>query len=201
MLRTLPLLGPLFFLMTMGLHVQEGFAGPEKGCEFRPPYEAPPYVPPEKEAPAKKGELSDNQDGTLTDRTTGLMWVQKDSFADLGRCLTWTDARDYIQNLRTGGHTDWRMPTIQELTTIYDPTQENVMAWDKNPDYPLALDSKFADGAAYWYWSSDCGTTPLTECCGKTLYFVNGLVNMRRFEICNNGGVRAVRKAENRGDD
>ena len=55
------------------------------------------------------------------------------------------------------------------------------------------IDSKFADGAAYWYWSSDTGTTPLTENCAKTLYFVKGIIKMRRFELCNNGGVRAAR--------
>ena len=69
------------------------------------------------------------------------------------------------------------------------------MAWDHDPEYPLALDSKFADGAAYWYWSSNCGTTELTQCCAKTLYFPTGIIGMRRFELCNNGGVRAVRKA------
>jgi hypothetical protein len=56
------------------------------------------------------------------------------------------------------------------------------------------IDSKFADGAAYWYWSSDTGTTPLTRNCAKTLYFVKGIIEMRRFELCNNGGVRAARR-------
>lgn len=68
------------------------------------------------------------------------------------------------------------------------------MAWDHDPEYPLALDPKFAEGAAYWYWSSDTGTTPLTENCAKTLSFVKGIIKMRRFELCNNGGVRAVRR-------
>lgn len=166
----------------------------ELPCRLDPPYEAPKYVDPPKES-LSKSVLQDNGDGTLTDSATGMMWTQKDSYADLNRCLNFTEARQYINNLRTGGYDDWRIPTIKELATIYDDTQENVMAWDQDPEYPLALDSKFAKGAAYWYWTIDCGTTELTQCCAKTLYFVTGIIDMRRFELCNNGGVRAVRKA------
>jgi len=162
-------------------------------CKPEEPYEAPKFVPPPIESRESKIRLVDNGDGTLTDPDTGLMWGQKDSYADLGRCLTFPEALDYVSGLRTGNHADWRIPTVQELSTIYDDTQANAMAWDHRADFPLALDKKFADGAAYWYWSSDCGTTELTECCAKTVYFVNGSVHLRRFEICNNGGVRAVR--------
>jgi len=171
-------------------------AGDNPACEFSPPYEAPPYEPAQKENLPLRPELIDNRDGTLTDPATGLMWAQKDSYADLGKCLDWNQSVGYIKDLSAGNHRDWRIPTIGELASIYDPTQENVKGWDQNPEYPLGLDRKFSDGAAYWYWSSDCGTTELTECCGKTFYFVNGMVHMRRFELCNNGGVRAVRSAK-----
>jgi len=163
--------------------------------QFRGPYVAPPYEAPAPAPAPSAVQLVDNGNGTLTDRSTGLMWAQKDSYADLGRCLAYTEARQYVQELKTGGHGDWRMPTLDELASIYDPTQENVKAWDKNPDYPLALDKLFADGAAYWYWSSDCGLPDLAITCGKTLYFVNGKVDFRQFDLCNNGGVRAVRNA------
>lgn len=166
----------------------------EMPCRLDPPYEAPKYVDPPK-LPVKESQLQDNGDGTLTDPASGLMWTQKDSYADLNKCLTYTESRTYVANLKTGGYEDWRIPTIKELSSIYNDTHENVMAWDHDPEYPLALDSKFADGAAYWYWSMDCGTTEMTQCCAKTLYFATGIIEMRRFELCNNGGVRAVRKA------
>jgi uncharacterized protein DUF1566 len=161
-------------------------------CCPSPIYEAPEYVAPPK-LPAPKSHLQNNGDGTLTNPDTGMMWAQKDSYADLDKCLTYTESLKYVENLKTGGYDDWRIPTLKELASIYDETQQNVMAWDHDPEYPLALDSKFADGAAYWYWSIDCGTTELTQHCAKTLYFVNGIIEMRRFELCNNGGVRAVR--------
>ncbi len=169
----------------------------EMPCRLDPPYEAPEYVDPPK-LPASKSHLKDNGNGTLTDESTGMMWAQKDSYADLNKCLTYTESLKYVENLETGGYDDWRIPTIKELSSIYDDTQENIMAWDHDKEYPLALDSKFADGAAYWYWSVDCGTTELTQCCAKTLYFVTGIIEMRRFELCNNGGVRAVRSTSSK---
>ncbi len=154
------------------------------------PYGAPQYVPPP--PPKSKVHLTDNKDGTLTDQK-GLMWTQKDSYADLGKCLNWHESYEYVKKLETGGHNDWRMPTTWELYNIYDDTVENVMAWDHDPENPLHLDKMFADGAAYWYWSGDKQDTDLADCCAPSFYFVKGLSNIRRLTMCSNGGVRAVR--------
>jgi len=156
------------------------------------PFEAPRWVPPP--PPPPKTHFTDNGDGTLTD-ANGLMWTRKDSYADLGECLNWHQAHAYVKNLDTAGHTDWRMPTIGELASIYDNTKENVLAWDKDPENPLRLDKQFAEGAAYWYWSSEMEETKLTDCCARSLYFPQGFVNVRRLSFCKHGGVRAVRNA------
>ncbi len=155
------------------------------------PYEAPPYLPPP--PPQSKVHLTDNKDGTITNQL-GLMWTQKDSYADLGQCLNWYQSYEYVKSLKTGGHSDWRMPTTMELYGIYDDTIENVIAWDNDPENPLHLHTMFADGAAYWYWSSYYDKTELTDCCSRSLYFVTGLANTKRFSYCHNGGVRAVRR-------
>ena len=156
----------------------------------RAPYEAPPYVPPP--PPESKVHLTDNRDGTLTNNNR-LMWTQNDSYADWSRCLNWYESEAYVKQLKTGGHTDWRMPTILELYSIYDDTVENVLAWDHDPKNPLHLDKLFAEGAAYWYWSGEKEDTDLTDCCAYSYYFVKGITNVRRFGFCANGGVRAVR--------
>ena len=174
------------FLMCMAF-----LADAPPGFAEREPYVAPPYVPPP--PPVSDLVLIDNGDGTVSTPDYRLMWARKDSYADLGKCMNWYEAAEYVDNLETGGYRDWRLPRLEELGVIYDNTKENVMAWDHNPEYPLALDEKFAAGAAYWYWSADYDKTDLTDCCARSLYFVTGLVHLRRFSLCADGGVRAVR--------
>ena len=60
-------------------------------------------------------------DGTVTDNRTNLMWAAKDN----GRHIAWQDAKDYCENYRGGGYTDWRMPTQDELAGIYDSNKKN----------------------------------------------------------------------------
>lgn len=55
----------------------------------------------------------DNGDGTVSDLVTGLMW-QKDP----GEKMTLNQALAGANACRTGGYTDWRMPTIKELYSL-----------------------------------------------------------------------------------
>ena len=57
----------------------------------------------------------DNNDGTITDSNTGLMWKK-----DEGPELNWEEAMKYCQELNLAGHTDWRLPTIREIGAIMD---------------------------------------------------------------------------------
>lgn len=57
-----------------------------------------------------------NNDGTVLDTTTNLMWASKDN----GRDLQWSAAKNYCENYRGGGYTNWRMPTLDELSGLYD---------------------------------------------------------------------------------
>ncbi len=54
------------------------------------------------------------------DPATGLIWTKKDS----GRDMNWRQASNYCQNLNLGGILGWRLPTIDQLASIYDPTQD-----------------------------------------------------------------------------
>jgi hypothetical protein len=53
------------------------------------------------------------------DPATGLMWTRKD---DHGKGFEWDQAKSYCSNLRLGDYTDWRLPEIQELSSLYDPS-------------------------------------------------------------------------------
>jgi len=52
------------------------------------------------------------------DTKTGLMWQ-----AESQDKMTWHDAMEYAEDLSEGGYDDWRLPTIEELTTLIDYTQ------------------------------------------------------------------------------
>ena len=62
-----------------------------------------------------------NGDGTVTDAKTGLMWAAKDN----GIPINWPDALSYCLNYSGGSYTDWRMPTLVELASLYDPGVKN----------------------------------------------------------------------------
>ncbi len=58
----------------------------------------------------------DNDDGTITDLNTGLMWQQTPSSED----FTWQEAVDYCQELELADNEDWRIPSLKELFSISD---------------------------------------------------------------------------------
>lgn len=60
-------------------------------------------------APAYK----DNQDGTITDLVTGLIWQKTD-----GGEMTWERAQAYAQSLRLAEKSDWRLPNSIELLSL-----------------------------------------------------------------------------------
>lgn len=62
-----------------------------------------------------------NDDGTVTDNVTGLMWQQQDD--DTTR--TWGEATTYCTDLTLTGYTDWRLPNNNELATIIDYGADN----------------------------------------------------------------------------
>ena len=136
------------------------------------------------------GRYIDHGDGTITDTKTGLLWTKKDSYADLGKCLDWNASKSYVSNLATGGHRDWRLPTVKELKSIYEKSKSNVLAYDHDLNIPLHLDSIFADGAAYVFWSSET----VSGSFARNVTFINGDVNGYNRVNCVNLGVRAVRR-------
>jgi hypothetical protein len=86
---------------------------------------------------AVANRFADHTDGTVTDRVTGLTWSLLDSSLELGKCLSYDEAKEYVRQLNTGGHSDWRLPTAGELAALYK----------SKPFFP--------DTGAPWYWSSD----------------------------------------------
>jgi hypothetical protein len=60
-----------------------------------------------------------NQDSTVTDTVTGLMWEQPVSPTS----FTWAEAKAHcsaLSDAALGGHRDWRLPTRIELGSLVD---------------------------------------------------------------------------------
>jgi len=59
------------------------------------------------------------------DPLTQLMWATKDN----GRNTNWSQAAEYCRSLQLGNHANWRLATIDELKTLFDPNA-NVLGRD-----------------------------------------------------------------------
>ncbi len=67
--------------------------------------------------------FQDNQNGTVTDLETQLIWFQLDSYQIRKQWINWHKAQDYIRELnkaKFGGAANWRLPTREELAGLFD---------------------------------------------------------------------------------
>jgi hypothetical protein len=91
-----------------------------------------------------RGDISmslfeDNENGTVTDLRTGLMWSQSAPVS-----VTWESALTNCEASTTAGYSDWRLPNITELRSI-----------SNDHLYNSSLDPLFFPSAvAQKYWSS-----------------------------------------------
>ncbi len=127
----------------------------------------------------KARAYTDLGNGIVRDTVTGLEWQQ----ATAPGTYTWQQALDYVDLLNTDeylGYDDWRLPTIQELSSIVDSSRINP-----------AIDPIFSAVASY-YWSSTtyAGNTDYAWC----VYFGYGYVS--RYYKTYYGYVRAVRSGQ-----
>jgi hypothetical protein len=74
-----------------------------------------PFAGQDGSSPGPAPAFRDNGDGTATDLNSGLTWTR----AVAGQ-MSWSEAQQGAATLRTGGHRDWRLPTIKELYTLID---------------------------------------------------------------------------------
>ena len=113
------------------------------------------------EAPATGGKIwsqdkrfVDHGDGTITDIKTGLMWMKEDSYLHTGHWITWLESSPYVKKLNEEGfanYYDWRIPTLDELRTLYESHKTNSM--QVGHEMKIHIDPIFAkEGSGAW-WS------------------------------------------------
>jgi formylglycine-generating enzyme required for sulfatase activity len=103
--------------------------------------------------------MIDNRDGTVTDKSTDLMWQQE---TIPNNTMSWRQALSYCEKLNLGGHTDWRLPTIKELQSLVDYSRYN----------PAIDTTYFPTAVSSLYWSSTTYASNTLLAWG--VYFYNG---------------------------
>ena len=103
-----------------------------------------------------KGETmayTKNNDGTISDKNTGLMWEE----IPTSEGFDWQGAKDYAENLELGGYNDWRLPTAKELYSISDFSQ----GWPYiDTTYFSLVDNEHVDKSEqYWVSNTYVGHT------------------------------------------
>ena len=98
----------------------------------------------------------------VLDKETGLVWEKSPDTTQ----RFWSNAIYYTNNKVVGGRKGWRMPTLEELASLVDPTQSIPALPNGHP---------FTNIQLWQYWSST--TDVLSASFAATVRFNDGLVN------------------------
>ncbi|WP_205959819.1 Lcl C-terminal domain-containing protein [Flammeovirga aprica] len=120
-----------------------------------------------------QNDYTDNGDGTVTDKATGLMW----STADNAEAVLWQDALKYAENNELAGHTDWRLPDAKELQSIVDydrsPATHNSASIDPVFECTKIINEREEEDFP-WYWSSTTHESMANQGGGSAVYVAFG---------------------------
>ncbi|MGD9972826.1 MAG: DUF1566 domain-containing protein [Desulfatirhabdiaceae bacterium] len=129
--------------------------------------------------PQGVNRYEDNNNGTVTDTLTGLIWQKQASATS----MNWESALSFCEGI-ADGFQDWRLPTLSELRSLVDYTRFN-----------RAIDpAAFPNTPSSGHWAST--TVNYNPQNGWGIHFNYG--NDYYTSKLNNGYVRAVRGGQNR---
>ncbi len=133
--------------------------------EITAPKPGQPFYGQDAQFKGNQPSYKDNGNGTISDLNTGLMWVKA-----RGSMVTWKEAVAGAAKCRTGGHTDWRMPSIKELYSLINFTGGCHGTIQNSRPY---IDTKYFDfvygDESEGYRIIDCQDWSATEYTGKTM--------------------------------
>lgn len=131
-----------------------------------------------------KNDFKNNNDGTISDLATGLMWSEDDS----KKGLNWKDALAWVKMKNDEnflGYDDWRLPNIKELHSIVDYTRspETTASAAINTDYfkssSILNEANQVDYPYYWSGTVLVAGGPSREACyipfGRAMAFMDGI--------------------------
>ena len=71
-------------------------------------------VPVKEPVPDEAVRFQVTGEGLVADTRKGLMWAPAPDHD-----VDWYQAEEYVKSLQLGGYTDWRLPTLDELKSLY----------------------------------------------------------------------------------
>ena len=89
--------------------------------------------------------FTNNEDGTVTDNLTRLIWTQD---VDIYGATNWNDALTSCNSCNVGGYTDWYLPNVRELNSLID---YGGAQYQKLPSGHPFIGTM---GPTWYYWSS-----------------------------------------------
>lgn len=91
-----------------------------------------------------------NSCGSIQDTRAGLEW-----YVGADRNVTWNEAQEWTSGLNSCGG-GWRMPTIEEIRTLYNPSvRAGTGYYTEGRYFPARIDPVFnAIGGGSWVWSN-----------------------------------------------
>jgi hypothetical protein len=116
----------------------------------------------------------------VRDNVTGLTWQKETAL----NTYTFQQALSYCENLTLGGYSDWRIPTVKELSFIIDRARDNPSI--NISYYPDTIVSEY-------YWTSTDFTDPAIPNFVWLVHFSVGYTNNSGNKSSGNFYVRAVR--------
>ncbi|WP_372753976.1 DUF1566 domain-containing protein [Labilibaculum sp.] len=100
----------------------------------------------------KKMAYTKNEDGTITDQNTGLMWQE----IPYTEGFSWKDAVEYCEDLKLASYDDWRAPSAKELYSISDFSS----GWPYiDTTYFSLASGEIGKQEQYWTLNNYVGTT------------------------------------------
>ncbi len=107
---------------------------------------------------------TNNNDGTVTDNVTGLIWQQT-----MGHKLSYEEAFIQAKSLSLGGHNDWRVPTIKELYSLIQFTGKVKMTTAIEPFIDVRYFKQPIGDSSKGERQIDAQTWSSTKFVGKTM--------------------------------
>jgi len=115
------------------------------------------HAEPARDQPAIGSEdkrFTDHLNQSITDTQTGLMWMKSDSYLITGHWMSWRESSSFIKVLNEkgfAGYYDWRLPTLDELRTLYEADKTNSAQVGR--EMMIHIDPIFAKEGSGSLWS------------------------------------------------